>query len=130
MPRRSHSATRTPRSHRERDGSSTAGSAAEGRKPSVAKTRRKGSGEVQDLSAWRVAGKVMNTGKSAADMNRVVPIAAHAVAVFGNEQKASHWLSTPLALLGNLSPVQSLARGGADELIDQILTRIEYNIPS
>jgi uncharacterized protein (DUF2384 family) len=54
---------------------------------------------------------------------------AHAVAVFGDEQKASHWLLTPLALLGNLSPVQIL-RGGDLEAIDQILTRIEHNIPS
>lgn len=61
---------------------------------------------------------------------RLVPIVAHAVAVFGDEQKASHWLATPLALLGNRSPVQILARGGDVEAIDQILTRIEHNIPS
>lgn len=52
------------------------------------------------------------------------------VAVFGDEQKASHWLATPLALLGNRSPVELLADGGDGESIDQILTRIEYNIPS
>jgi hypothetical protein len=64
------------------------------------------------------------------DVNRVVPIVAHAVAVFGDEQKASHWLATPLALLDNRSPAQILTRGGDVEAIDQILTRIEYNIPS
>ena len=64
------------------------------------------------------------------DIGRVVPIVAHAVVVFGDEQKASHWLATPLALLGNLSPVQILARGGDGDAIDQILTRIEHNIPS
>ena len=56
-------------------------------------------------------------------------IVAHAVAVFGDEQKASHWLKTPLALLHNLSPAQVLARGRVEE-VDNILTRIEYNIPS
>jgi uncharacterized protein (DUF2384 family) len=63
------------------------------------------------------------------DIDRVVPTVAHAVAVFGDEQKASHWLATPLALLGNRSPAQILARGDVDA-VDQILTRIEYNIPS
>ena len=32
---------------------------------------------------------------------RIVPVVAHAVAVFGDEHKASHWLSTPLPLLEN-----------------------------
>lgn len=63
------------------------------------------------------------------DMDRIVPVIAHAVAVFGDEHKASHWLATPLRLLGNLSPSQVLARGDG-EVIEQILTRIEYNIPS
>jgi len=63
-------------------------------------------------------------------IDRVVPIVAHAVAVFGDEQKASHWLATPLGLLGNRSPVQLLAGGGDIEAVDQILTRIEHNIPS
>ncbi len=34
-------------------------------------------------------------------ISRIVSVVAHAVAVFGDEYKASHWLSTPLALLGN-----------------------------
>lgn len=63
-------------------------------------------------------------------IDRVVPIVAHAVAVFGDEQKASHWLATPLPLLGDRSPAQVLARGGDLDGIDQILTRIEHNIPS
>jgi len=66
---------------------------------------------------------------AAADVDRLLPIVAHAVAVFGDEQRASHWFKTPLAILDDLSPAQILARGGGDR-IDQILTRIEYNIPS
>jgi uncharacterized protein (DUF2384 family) len=54
---------------------------------------------------------------------------AHAVAVFGDEQKASHWLDTPLPLLGNRSPVEVLS-GGDIQAVDTILTRIEHNIPS
>ena len=64
------------------------------------------------------------------DVERIVPIVAHAVAVFGDELRASHWLASPLPLLGNRSPVQILTRGGDVDAIDQILTRIEHNIPS
>ena len=37
------------------------------------------------------------------------PVIAHAVAVFGDEQKATHWLSTPLALFNNRPPTDLLA---------------------
>ena len=64
-----------------------------------------------------------------AEMDRVVPIVAYAIGVFGVEQKASRWFRTPLPLLGNVTPSEVLARGGGEE-IDNILTRIEHNIPS
>jgi uncharacterized protein (DUF2384 family) len=81
--------------------------------------------------AKAVASQVASSESAVADIDdRVVPIVAHAVAVFGDEQKSSHWLATPLALLGDRSPVQILARGGYFDAIDQILTRIEHNIPS
>jgi putative toxin-antitoxin system antitoxin component (TIGR02293 family) len=57
-------------------------------------------------------------------------VIAHAVAVFGNEHKASHWLGTPLHLLGGRSPAQALAEDGEVSAVDRILTRIEHNIPS
>ena len=63
-------------------------------------------------------------------MEQILPVVAHAVAVFGDEQKASHWLSTPLPLLGNRSPSQLLERQEGMELVEQVLTRIEHNIPS
>jgi putative toxin-antitoxin system antitoxin component (TIGR02293 family) len=59
-----------------------------------------------------------------------VPVIAHAVAVFGDEQKATHWLSTPLALLGNRTPAELLASNEGLVLVEQTLTRIEHNIPS
>lgn len=60
----------------------------------------------------------------------MVPVIAHAVAVFGDEQKATHWLSTPLDVLGNRSPAELLASGEGIALVERTLTRIEHNIPS
>ena len=60
----------------------------------------------------------------------MVPVIAHAVAVFGDEQKATHWLSTPLAILENRTPAELLASDEGIELVERTLTRIEHNIPS
>ena len=60
----------------------------------------------------------------------MVPVIAHAVAVFGDEHKASHWLKTPLPILGNLAPSQLLNTPAGIKRIEMILTRIEHNIPS
>jgi len=60
---------------------------------------------------------------------RLVPVIAHAVAVFGDEQKAIHWLSTPLPLLGNRAPADLLATDEGIEVVERTLTRIEHNIP-
>jgi len=59
-----------------------------------------------------------------------VPVIAHAVAVFGDEQKATHWLSTPLALFNNRPPTDLLATDEGVELVERTLNRIERNIPS
>ena len=64
------------------------------------------------------------------DMARIVPVIAHAVAVFGDEHKATHWLSTPLAILRNLTPAEVLQSDEGIAQVEQILTRIEHNIPS
>jgi putative toxin-antitoxin system antitoxin component (TIGR02293 family) len=50
--------------------------------------------------------------------------------VFGDEQKATHWLSTPLALFDNQTPTELLATSEGIELVERTLTRIEHNIPS
>ena len=76
-------------------------------------------------------GSEANAAKSAVgSMTRIVPVIAHAVAVFGDEHKASHWLRTPLELLNNQSPSQLLVTSGGVKRVEQILTRIEHNIPS
>jgi putative toxin-antitoxin system antitoxin component (TIGR02293 family) len=61
---------------------------------------------------------------------RLVPVIAHAVAVFGDEQKATHWLSTPLAILADRTPAELLASDEGIEMVERTLTRIEHNIPS
>jgi putative toxin-antitoxin system antitoxin component (TIGR02293 family) len=59
---------------------------------------------------------------------RIVPVIAHAVAVFGDEHKASHWLSTPLLLLENRPTFELLNSDEGIQRVDEILTRIEHNI--
>jgi putative toxin-antitoxin system antitoxin component (TIGR02293 family) len=59
---------------------------------------------------------------------RIVPVVAHGVAVFDDEHKASHWLSTPLPLLKNRAPSELLNSDEGIRRVDEILTRIEDNI--
>jgi putative toxin-antitoxin system antitoxin component (TIGR02293 family) len=61
---------------------------------------------------------------------RLVPVIAHAVGVFGDEQKATHCLSSPLALFDNRAPADLLSTDEGLELVERTLTRIEHNIPS
>ena len=60
----------------------------------------------------------------------LVPVIAHVVAVFGDERKATHWLSTPLVILGNRAPTELLASNEGIALVERTLTRIEHNIPT
>jgi putative toxin-antitoxin system antitoxin component (TIGR02293 family) len=50
------------------------------------------------------------------------------VAVFGDEHKASHWLSTPLHLLGDRAPSELLDSDEGIQRVDDVLPRIEHNI--
>ena len=59
-----------------------------------------------------------------------LPVVAHTLAVFGDETKAGHWLSTPLPFFDDRSPSEILQEPGGIELVEQTLTRIEHNIPS
>jgi hypothetical protein len=82
------------------------------------------------VSAPDASNPVTKTKKATLLAGRLLPIAAHAVAVFGDEHKAAHWFATPLALLGNRSPEEVFDDKGGAEIVDRILTRIEHNIPS
>ena len=64
------------------------------------------------------------------DLARLVPVIAHAVAVFGDEGKATHWLSTPLPIFDGRTATELLRTEKGIARVEQILTRIEYNIPS
>jgi hypothetical protein len=50
----------------------------------------------------------------------MLPVVAHAVAVLGDEHKASHWLSTPLAVFGDRSPSQVLATPDGVEVVEPL----------
>jgi putative toxin-antitoxin system antitoxin component (TIGR02293 family) len=63
-------------------------------------------------------------------VHRLVPIVAQAIAVFGDEQKASHWFDTPLPLFGNRTPSELLETDEGKALVEQTLLRIEHNIPT
>jgi putative toxin-antitoxin system antitoxin component (TIGR02293 family) len=67
---------------------------------------------------------------SPSDVIRLVPVIAHAIAVSRDEQKATHWLSTPLPPLQNHAPQDLLETDEGLRLVGQTLTRIEHNIPS
>ena len=67
---------------------------------------------------------------SQSSVGRLVPVIAHAVAVFGDEHKASHWLSTTLPLFENRAPSELLETDEGIVLVERTLTRIEHNIPS
>jgi putative toxin-antitoxin system antitoxin component (TIGR02293 family) len=64
------------------------------------------------------------------NVSRLAPIIAHAVGVFGDEQKAIHWLSTPLPLFQDRAPQDLLDTDEGVALVEQTLTRIEHNITS
>jgi putative toxin-antitoxin system antitoxin component (TIGR02293 family) len=61
-------------------------------------------------------------------VSRIVPVIAHAVAVFGDERKACHWLSTPLQFFDGRSPSELLESEEGIQLVEQTLTRIEHNV--
>jgi putative toxin-antitoxin system antitoxin component (TIGR02293 family) len=63
-------------------------------------------------------------------IGRLVPVIAHAVAVFGDEHRASHWFATPLPLFENCAPSELLETDEGIVLVERTLTRIEHNIPS
>ena len=63
-------------------------------------------------------------------VHRLVPVVAHAIAVFGDERKAAHWFDTPLPLLDGRTPSELLETEEGAARVEQILTRIEHNVAS
>ncbi|HYZ87183.1 MAG TPA: MbcA/ParS/Xre antitoxin family protein [Bryobacteraceae bacterium] len=54
----------------------------------------------------------------------------HAVRVFGSEQKAAGWMSTPLQQLGERTPAEVLTEDPDSEAVETLLVRIEYVVYS
>ena len=61
---------------------------------------------------------------------RLVRVIAHAVAVFGDEQKAAHWLSSPLAGLEDHTPAELFGSEEGIDLVERMLIRMELKIPT
>ena len=74
--------------------------------------------------------QVLEQNVIAAAVDQLLPLMAHAVGVFGNEQKALHWMSTPLPLFDMQAPSEILRGPGGVDRVETVLTRIEHNIPS
>ena len=58
------------------------------------------------------------------------PAIARAIEVFGDAGKAAHWLATPLVILEDRAPADLLDTEAGAARVEQILGRIEHNIPS
>lgn len=66
--------------------------------------------------------------RSMEDITLLADIITRATEVFGDKEKARHWLSKPLTILQKKSPLQYAAtKAGADFVLD-ILGRIEYGV--
>jgi uncharacterized protein (DUF2384 family) len=69
------------------------------------------------------------TWKSAAEMWHYKKLVARAVDVFGDEIKASRWLSTPNVDLDNQAPIAIAQKNGYDsQVLEPIFLRIEHGI--
>lgn len=65
----------------------------------------------------------------AREMLRYRALVSRAVEVFGDEIKASQWLSMPNRDLGGKSPLQAVQNGGYDiQVLEPIFTRIEHGV--
>lgn len=85
--------------------------------------------EIEKVQA-ELSSTALSSEAGISSVGRILPVVAHAVAVFGDEQKATHWLETPLPLLGDRSPSELLESAEGVDLVERVLTRIEHNIPS
>ncbi len=62
---------------------------------------------------------------SQASIERLLPVLARVVAVFGDEQESSLWLSTPLSCFDDRSPQELLTSEEGIARVEELLARIE-----
>jgi uncharacterized protein (DUF2384 family) len=69
------------------------------------------------------------TGEPAIEFVRYRALVSRVVDAFGDEIKASRWLSIPSPDLGGETPLQAVQSSGYDmKILEPILTRIEHGI--
>lgn len=59
---------------------------------------------------------------------RLAGVMAHAQRTFGDREAALEWLRTSNPTLGNESPLRLLRTGSGANLVESVLTRIEYGV--
>jgi hypothetical protein len=85
--------------------------------------------EVSSVRVESVSTEKRRTASTAHEMNRYRTLVARAVDVFGNEVKASRWLSLPNQDFNGQTPLQVAQKSGYDlQAIEPILVRIEHGV--
>jgi uncharacterized protein (DUF2384 family) len=81
--------------------------------------------------AERVVSGIPQPGviEPAQEMVRYRALVSRVVDAFGDEIKASRWLSLPNRDLSGQTPLQAVQKGGYDiQILEPILTRIEHGV--
>lgn len=82
--------------------------------------------EIRQLIAEALAG--FRPPSSVASSDTVFDVAARAIEVFGNREKARRWLDAPLRVLGDKTPISALdSRDGVGRVLD-LLGQIEHGV--
>ena len=59
---------------------------------------------------------------------RIAELIARATALFGTQEKATRWITTPLAALGEETPLSKLRTGVGVDRVKEILAAIQYGV--
>lgn len=87
-------------------------------------------GAPQYRAGWNFEnGPEMAAAETAHRVRSYQALVSRVVAAFGDEVKASRWLSLPNVDLGGQTPIQAVQNCGYDfQVIEPILTRIEHGV--
>ncbi len=98
--------------------------------PSIPKLKHLPTAEIdRGSSSSQARGKTIALGDSACDFSNYNRLVARVVDAFGDEVKASRWLSLPNAELEGASPLEVAEKDGyRGETVEPILIRIQHGI--
>ncbi len=82
----------------------------------------------QEQQAGRSELHVAGTEVHTVDLDGIVGVTGRAIEVFGDREKASRWLRTPLPSLSNRTPLSMLKTADGIEQIEDVLGRIEQGV--